>query len=58
MTKLYEVLTNTVESFSVEAESEDHAKRMFELGEVFQESDTIEDYKVISVEFLRELIDE
>ena len=54
MTKLYEVLTKTIESFIIEAESEEHAKRMFERGDVYAEPRYVEDYKIISAKLIRD----
>lgn len=45
---LYEVITKTTEVFYVEADSAEHAQRMFTHGEFVGEADLIEDYEVLS----------
>ena len=52
---IYRVVTKAVESFTVEADSEEHAMRIFDHGEFIGEADCVEEYKVVSVEFIKEM---
>ena len=51
---IYRVVTKVVESFTVEANSEEHAMRIFDHGEFIGEADRVEEYEVVSAEFIKE----